>query len=131
MPTLDARALLHRLLEEEGERPWLEFKRNNWDPENVARCLSACANACILAGKDRAFMIWGIEDGTKQKVGTHVRLNGLKRGNDSFPNWLSRMIEPRLFMEFLDFEEGGVQFAILVVEPTYDRPVRYAGSEYI
>ncbi len=131
MATVDPKALLHRLLEEESERSWLEFKHNNWDPENVAKCLSACANACILAGQDRAFMIWGIEDGTKRKVGTHVRLNLLKRGNDSFPNWLSRMIEPRLFMEFLDFEESGIQFAILVVEPTYDRPVRFAGSEYI
>ena len=131
MATLDARALLRRLLEEVREGPWLEFKRNNWDPDLVGRCLSACANASILAGRDRAFMVWGIDDKTKQRIGTDVRLNDLKKGNDTFPNWLSRMIEPRLFMEFLDFEDEELKFSIITIEPTYDRPVRFAGSEYI
>ena len=34
MPTLDPEALLSRLLEEEREGVWLEFKHGNWDPEN-------------------------------------------------------------------------------------------------
>jgi ATP-dependent DNA helicase RecG len=34
-------------------------------------------------------------------------------------------------MEFLDFDEGGKLFAVLVVEPTYDRPVKFAGAEYL
>ena len=109
----------------------MEFKRNNWDPDLVGRYLSACANASILAGRDRAFMVWGIEDGSKRRVGTEVRLNEAKKGNANFPNWISRMIEPHLFMEFLDFEDDGLRFSILTIEPTYDRPVRFAGSEYI
>ena len=35
MPTLDPEALLSRLLEEEREGVWLEFKHGNWDPENA------------------------------------------------------------------------------------------------
>ena len=66
MPTLDPKALLRRLLEEDGEQPWLEFKRGNWNPEMVGRYISACANASILAGRDRAFLVWGIEDTTKK-----------------------------------------------------------------
>jgi hypothetical protein len=53
MPTLDPEALLSRLLEEEREGVWLEFKHGNWDPENTGRCLSACANGSMLAGRDR------------------------------------------------------------------------------
>jgi len=34
-------------------------------------------------------------------------------------------------MEFLDFDEDGKHFAILVIEPTYDRPVRFSGDEYL
>lgn len=131
MATQNPKALLKRLLEEKREQPWLEFKTNTWDVEAVGRCLSACANASILTGRDRAFMVWGIEDKTKKKVGTRIQLNEQKKGSDGFVNWISRLIEPHLFMEFLDFEDEGLNFAIIVIEPTYDRPVRFAGSEYI
>lgn len=131
MPTLDPQSLLARLLQESGECPWLEFKRNNWNPEMVGKYVSACANASILAGRDRAFLIWGIEDGTRKRVGTDIRLMDQKKGNANFPNWISQIIEPHLIMEFLDFEDDGLKFSILTIEPTYDRPVRYAGAAYI
>lgn len=43
--------LLKRLLQEGGERPWLEFKENNVDPDVIGRTASACANAAMLAEK--------------------------------------------------------------------------------
>src|SRR5262245_27730010 len=121
MATKDPSALLARLLTERGENAWLEFKENNDDPDEIARCVSSLANAAILADKDRAFLVFGIQDRTRAKLGTTVRLNELKKGGESFTNWLSRMVEPRLLMEFLDFEADGRQYAILTVEPTYER----------
>ncbi len=41
------------------------------------------------------------------------------------------MVEPRLMMEFLDFRDREKDFAIIAVEPTYDRPVKFQGTEYI
>jgi ATP-dependent DNA helicase RecG len=127
----DPKALLRRLAAGLDEGPWLEFKHNNDDCEMIARTLSACANAAMLADRDRAFMIWGIKDGSREKVGTDIRLSKLKKGGENLTNWLSRMIEPRLQLEFLDFEDGGMNFSIITIEPTYDRPVRFAGQEYI
>jgi predicted HTH transcriptional regulator len=131
MVTIDPRALLRRLLQEPTETTWLEFKHNNCNPEEIGRCLSACANAAILAERDRAYVVFGIENVTKRKLGTAVRLKSTKKGNENLSNWLSRMMTPPLMMEFLDFEEGGKQFAILAIEPTYDRPVRFGGAEFI
>jgi ATP-dependent DNA helicase RecG len=131
MATNDPRALLARLLREPSETEWLEFKRNNADPEEIGRCVSACANASMLARRDRAFLVWGIEDGSRQRVGTTVRLRALKRGGESFANWLIRLLEPRLWLEFLDFEDEGKQFSIQTIDPAYDRPVRFSGAEYI
>ncbi len=131
MAVNDPEALLIRLLQEPDENSWLEFKENNCDPDLVARWVSACANAAILAGKERAFLIWGIKDKTKEKIGTTVRLRDLKKGAENFSNWISRVIEPRLMMEFLDFEHEGKPFAILAIEPTYDRPVRFKDAEYL
>jgi ATP-dependent DNA helicase RecG len=131
MSTANPKALLARLLEEPTECGWLEFKHNNSDPDEIGRCVSACANAAVLAERDRAFIVWGIENSSKARLGTSVRLQALRKGGESFVNWINRVVEPRLMMEFLDFEDHGKAFAILVLEPTYDRPVRFAGTEYI
>jgi predicted HTH transcriptional regulator len=61
MPINDLSALLRRLLQEKGEKPWLEFKHNNGDPDLIAKTICACANAAMLADKDRAYLVWGIE----------------------------------------------------------------------
>jgi ATP-dependent DNA helicase RecG len=85
----------------------------------------------MLADRDRAFIVWGIENKTKRRLGTTVKLNELKKGAENFANWLSRTIDPRLMMEFLDFVDQGAAFAILTVEPTYDRPVAFRDVAYI
>ena len=131
MATSDPRALLRRLLQEPGEGEWLEFKHNNSDPELIGQTVCACANAAMLADRDRAFVVWGIKDKTKERLGSTVRLRSLTKGAESFTNWLTRMLDPHLMMEFLDFEDHGKSFAILVAEPTYDRPVKFAGIEYL
>lgn len=130
MTTKDPAALLNRLLVEPGESSWLEFKQNNNDHQMIGEWASACANAAILSGKERAFLVFGIENKTKRKVGTSVRLENMKVGGENFTNWLCRLIEPRLMMEFLDFDSEGMNFSILTIEPTYDRPVRFSGTEY-
>jgi ATP-dependent DNA helicase RecG len=131
MATSDPKALLRRLLREPRECAWLEFKHNNCDPELIGRTVSACANAAMLADRDRAFLVWGIENKTRRKLGTAVEINSLTKGSENITNWLSRMIEPRLMMEFLDFDDDNKKFAIIAIEPTYDRPVKFAGTEYI
>jgi ATP-dependent DNA helicase RecG len=129
--TKDGRALLARLLKEGGERTWLEFKHNNCDPQEIGKYISAASNGALLAGKERAFLVFGIDDKTHKRIGTDVRLHAQKKGGENLDNWLSRLIEPRLQIEFLDFEDDGKHFSILCVEQAHDRPVRFEGQEYI
>lgn len=131
MATSDPKALLRRLLQEPNEGQWLEFKHNNCDPDLIGRTISACSNAAMLVDRDRAFIVWGIENRTKRRLGTTIALNSLTKGNENLTNWLGRIIEPRLMMEFLDFDDQDKKFSILAIEPTYDRPVKFSGTEYI
>jgi ATP-dependent DNA helicase RecG len=80
--------------------------------------------------KSRIYSV-GVENKTKQRLGTSVKLSELKKGAENFTNWLSRTINPRLMMEFLDFVDQGKPFAILTIEPTYDRPVTFRDVGYI
>jgi ATP-dependent DNA helicase RecG len=130
MPIQNPCALLDRLLAEPAESPWLEFKANNDDPQLIGEYVSALANASMLAGQDRAYLVFGINDKTRAREGTKVRLHEIKKGGENLQNWLTRMVEPRLMLDFEDFECGGLQFSILAIEPTYDRPVRFSGTEY-
>jgi ATP-dependent DNA helicase RecG len=130
MPISDPCALLTRLLTEPAETPWLEFKESNGDPQVIGEYVSALANAVMLAGRDRAYIVFGVQDKTRARVGTTVRLRDVKKGGENLDNWLSRVIEPRLMLELVDFECDGKPFALIAVEPTYDRPVRFAGTEY-
>jgi ATP-dependent DNA helicase RecG len=75
MATSDPAALLRRLLQEPREGEWLEFKHNNCDPDLIGRTASACANAAMLADRNRGFIVWGVENKTKQRLGTSVKLS--------------------------------------------------------
>ena len=131
MATKNPAQLLDRLCQEPNEFAWLEFKVNNSDPDVIGRYISACANAAILDGKERGFLVFGVEDRTRKRVGTDIRLDQLKKGGENFPNWISRMIDPKVGLEILDFEDGELRFAIICIEPAYERPVKFAGNEYI
>jgi ATP-dependent DNA helicase RecG len=131
MPIQNPCALLDRLLKEPSESEWLEFKHNNSDLEEIGSYISALANAAMLADQDRAFLVFGIKDGTREKIGTAIRLKQLKKGGENFENWLARLVEPRLLIECVDFTCGGLDFAIIAIEPSYHRPVRFSGTEYI
>ncbi|MCJ2138383.1 putative DNA binding domain-containing protein [Methylobacterium sp. J-026] len=127
----DPQALLRRLVKEPSESAWVEFKENNDDPDMIGSWVSACANAAILAGKERGFLVFGVKEKPRRLVGTKVNLANMKKGGENFTNWLTRLIEPRLMMEFLDFKIGPLKYAIIAVEPTYDRPVKFNGVEYL
>ena len=56
------------------ETGWVEFKHNNCEPMMVGEDISALANTATLKDRDFAYMVWGVEDGTHNIVGTTVRL---------------------------------------------------------
>ncbi|GJD40086.1 ATP-binding protein [Methylobacterium bullatum] len=127
----DPCALLARLMQEKNESGWLEFKTNNANPEEIGEYVSALANGAMLADRDRAYLVFGVQYKPKKKVGTTINFSTMKKGSEVFSNWLQRMIEPKLLIDLVDFECEGMQFSIAAIEPTYDRPVRFSGTEYI
>jgi ATP-dependent DNA helicase RecG len=131
MPIYDPCALLHRLCQEPNEVSWLEFKQNNADPQEIGEYISALANSAMLAEKDRAYLVFGVEDGSRNKVGTTVRLTNMKKGGEDFQNWIARLLEPHLLVEMVDFQCDDANFSIICIEPSYDRPVKFSGAEYI
>jgi hypothetical protein len=57
-------ALIDELRALPAEATWVEFKGNNTDPDMIGVRCSALSNAARIEGRDTAYMLWGIEDGS-------------------------------------------------------------------
>lgn len=123
--------LVRELIKLPAETPWVEFKRNNKDPDTVGQYISALANAAALEGKANAYLVWGIADGTHEIVGTNFDPFTERRGSEPLENWLLRLLEPKINFQFRTLTIDGKPVVILEVERAYRHPVRFSGQESI
>ena len=123
--------LLNRLLATGNEKPWLEFKQNCPDIQEIGTYISALANSALLNDKDRAFIVFGIEDISLNKLGTNFKPSQSKIGNEGFRNWLNRLLDPKLKFEFHEFECDGKPFSIIEIEPSFYKPIKFKGEAWV
>lgn len=50
-------SVVHELRKLPRETEWVEFKRNNDDPNEIGEYLSALANVAVLLGKVNAYLV--------------------------------------------------------------------------
>ena len=123
--------LISELRKQPAETPWLEFKHNNANPEDIGEYISALANMAALAGKANGYAVWGIEDGSHCVVGTYFRPSTEKKGNEDLFNWLVRLLTPRVHFQFYELEYEGCPVVLLEVPRAPGRPVQFQGIEFI
>lgn len=132
MNTAELTALLDRLRAEPHEAEWLEFKANRYEPQVLGEYLSALANSACLLGKPRAYLVFGIEDGTHAVRGTVFDPLAEKgSGNQLLPLWLSLGLRPNVGFEIHPFSYHGERVVLFEVHPAFDRPVKFYGTAYI
>lgn len=92
--------LVHELRKLPSETEWLEFKRNDAEPQDIGEYLSALANAAALYGKVNGYLVWGIDDATHEIVGTTFTPAKAKVGNEELESWLLRLLAPKINFRF-------------------------------
>jgi predicted HTH transcriptional regulator len=127
----DAPALVKNLCALPAETDWVEFKVATFNADTIGKYVSALANAAMFHDKDHAYMVFGVEDGTHNIVGTDVRIDKRKVGNDNFIFWLSQLVEPKIGVQHLRFEIGSKWVELLCIDPAYQRPVTFKSVPYI
>ena len=130
MPSSDVSGVLATLLTQ-SEAEWIEFKKNNWRPEEIGENISAVSNAARLHQRDIGYIIWGVEDGTRKVVGTVFKPHDVKVKQQELENWLATQLEPRIDFKIHEISWDGKQVVIFAVQPCTDRPVGFKGVEYI
>jgi predicted HTH transcriptional regulator len=102
--------LVNDLRSQPAETTWLEFKVNQGNHDAIAKLVSALSNAARLEGKETAFLVWGVEDGSHNVVGTSFDPLTKKVGNQVFELWLRNKLSPAPAFQFrsVDHPEGRV-----------------------
>jgi ATP-dependent DNA helicase RecG len=130
LPSLPV-AWLQALLAEAAECPWVEFKHNQAQPEAVAEYISALANGAALAGQPHGYLVWGVQDGTRQWVGTTFRPETARKGNEDLRFWLNVCFRGQTEPEFFSVEQAGLRAVVLRVPAAAGRPVAYGGERWM
>jgi predicted HTH transcriptional regulator len=92
--------LIRELIRLPNESEWVEFKANYQDPQMIGEYISALSNSAVLCGKPKGYLIWGINDETREIEGTNFKYRKSKKGNEELESWLNRMLVPRLDIMF-------------------------------
>lgn len=124
-------ALIDHLRGEPAETPWLEFKTGNGDPEVIGKRCSALSNAARIVGRDMAYLVWGVEDGSHAVVGTDFNADARKVGNQVLSLWLANSLQPSIAFNFRVVPHPDGRVVLLEIPAATGAPVAFNGVPYI
>ena len=128
----DIQNLFLKLCSFSNETEWLEFKSNRYESQVLGEYLSALSNSAGLLGKPRAYLVFGIEDGTHAVTGTTFDPPAEKgKGNQLLPLWLSLGFQPNVGFESYIFDYHTNRIVLFEINPAFDRPVKFYGEAFI
>ena len=119
------------LILEQDESEWIEFKHNNCRPDEIGETIAAVSNAARLHQREIAYIVWGIENGTRKVVGTNFKPRRERVKNQELENWIATQLEPQIDFKIHEVEHDSKPVVVFSVQPCRDRPVSFRGIEYI
>jgi ATP-dependent DNA helicase RecG len=124
-------ALLKSLASLPSETEWVEFKHNVFIPQDVGQYISAMSNSAALFQRDCGYIVWGIDDSTRELCGTNVCFHERKVGSEDVHNWLAHMLFPSIDFRVHDHIHDGKHFVIVEIPAATHTPVRFKDFEWI
>lgn len=124
--------ILARLCARSNETATVEFKSNLANPAEIGEYVSALANSAALEGHDRAWLVWGVENGTHMVKGTAFDPFSVKgEGNQSLVMWLQQRTVPRADFTFHVAGHAAGPVVMLEIHPARSAPVAFQNVRYI
>lgn len=125
-------SLLRELLSLPNETGWVEFKRNNADPQQVGEYISALANSAALLGKQSAYLVWGIDNDSHEVIGTRFSPSTARHKQQELESWLLQKTAPKIHFRFYEFTASNdLPVVILEIQAASHTPVQFDGTEFI
>lgn len=123
--------LVDQLRAHPTETEWLEFKRSQTDAQEIGEYLSALANEARLCSQPRGYLVFGIDDGTHDVVGSPFDPYATKaKGNQDLLPWLGALLQPNPGIDVHVVQHQDGQVVLFGVGPARDRPVLFGGRAF-
>lgn len=126
----DINWLLNHLLSLHEWEWYVEFK-TNFDAERDGKNLSALSNTALLKGKDFWYLVFGVEDKTKNIIWTNFDPNLEKKLNQPIKLRLSQKITPKTHIEFYEVEISWKKIVIVEISSANNVPVKFDNVAYV
>lgn len=123
--------LLKSLLKLDKENEWIEFKLNNDDPSMIGEYISALSNSATLSNKEHAYLIYGVDDKSKEVIGTDFNFDNSKKGNEPLYNWLYRKLKPQIDFNAYEIYYSGKRVLIIEIDKARLYPIEFDNVAYI
>lgn len=115
-----------------NESELIEFKHNFHSPEEIGERISALSNSACLHSKPFGYIIFGIEDKSKEVIGTTFKAKSHKKGNEDLEMWLANRLNPRIDFECFEFDYSeGVHISLYRVPAADGVPVTFLHNAYV
>lgn len=125
-------ALVRELIKNTSESECVEFKNNNTDPNMIGEYISALSNSATYYDKQYAYMLWGIDDKTKEFTNTSFDYRTKKgEGNEDLEPWLRRLLSDNADFEFKETMIDGNKVVVLIISQAIGKIVSFKAQEYI
>jgi len=124
-------ALIDHLLSNYSENSLIEFKLNNANPKVIGKLCSALANSARVNNEDNAYVLWGINDATKEIIGTDIDIEAKTVGNEVFQLWLAKRLKPAPACVFRTVDHPDGRVVLLEIPAAIQAPVNYDDISYI
>jgi ATP-dependent DNA helicase RecG len=125
---------LNKLLKELLQIPeceWIEYKKDNSNFEMIGEYLSALSNSACYKKKSHGFLIYGIDDDTREVIGTSFNPLTAKKGGEELKSWLLNRLSPRIDFEMYYFKYEDNDIALFSIPATTNQPVSFLHKRYI
>lgn len=125
------KTLVLELIASPNENEWVEFKMNNSGEDMIGEYISALSNSAALLGKDKGYIIWGIDDKSHEIRGTNFNHCALKVGAQELELWLTTLLRPSINIKFDSISFDDKKVVLLSIDKAKQQPTQFKGQEYI
>jgi predicted HTH transcriptional regulator len=124
--------LTEDLVRQTSECEWLEFKHNFHSAEEIGERISALSNGACLHNQPYGYLVFGIQDGTHEILGTSFKIKTHLKGNEDLEHWLANRLNPRIDFATYEFDYAeGKHISMVIIPAATDRPVDFLNQSYI
>lgn len=123
--------LLERLIKQNRESEWVEFKLNYHSAEEIGQILSALSNGACLEGQPYGYLVFGVKNDNNTIEGTTFKPKTFKYKKEGIEHWLLQRLNPRVDFRIHEFEYNNMHISIFAIPAATNQPVDFMHESYI